>query len=305
MYVELISKEDYLSHHGVKGQSWGDRNGPPYPLSRLGSEIGQEIRRKRKAKLQKENEKIRKRNAELRKRNKEIEENRRLKERKKELREETKKLKRNKPEKEKKIKESKETKPKEEKKVIKTKNLSRKDIRKMSDEELRVYIDRLRLEKELWKLDNETVVSGKKVVGDILKKAGKESAENIAKSVFTGAGKYAVKKLIGAAVNEEVANEIMSSGQQQKQPKNQSNQQQKQPKPQNVQQPNRPKSQNTQQIVNEVTNQVQSNSNIEKQIEKMTNQAMTEATKFAVNEVVKQTVQDDLKWLEEQRKKNS
>lgn len=25
---------DYLEHHGVKGQSWGDRNGPPYPLSR-------------------------------------------------------------------------------------------------------------------------------------------------------------------------------------------------------------------------------------------------------------------------------
>lgn len=25
---------DFLEHHGVKGQSWGDRNGPPYPLSR-------------------------------------------------------------------------------------------------------------------------------------------------------------------------------------------------------------------------------------------------------------------------------
>lgn len=24
----------WLEHHGVKGQSWGDRNGPPYPLSR-------------------------------------------------------------------------------------------------------------------------------------------------------------------------------------------------------------------------------------------------------------------------------
>lgn len=28
----LYSQE--LEHHGVKGQSWGDRNGPPYPLSR-------------------------------------------------------------------------------------------------------------------------------------------------------------------------------------------------------------------------------------------------------------------------------
>lgn len=25
---------DELEHHGVKGQTWGDRNGPPYPLSR-------------------------------------------------------------------------------------------------------------------------------------------------------------------------------------------------------------------------------------------------------------------------------
>lgn len=25
---------DELEHHGVKGQSWGERNGPPYPLSR-------------------------------------------------------------------------------------------------------------------------------------------------------------------------------------------------------------------------------------------------------------------------------
>ena len=25
--------DDFLVHHGVKGQKWGDRNGPPYPLS--------------------------------------------------------------------------------------------------------------------------------------------------------------------------------------------------------------------------------------------------------------------------------
>lgn len=24
--------ENYLSHHGIKGQKWGEQNGPPYPL---------------------------------------------------------------------------------------------------------------------------------------------------------------------------------------------------------------------------------------------------------------------------------
>lgn len=29
----MTSYKDELYHHGVKGQKWGDRNGPPYPLS--------------------------------------------------------------------------------------------------------------------------------------------------------------------------------------------------------------------------------------------------------------------------------
>ncbi len=28
---------DYIAHHGIDGQKWGVRNGPPYPLSRKGS----------------------------------------------------------------------------------------------------------------------------------------------------------------------------------------------------------------------------------------------------------------------------
>lgn len=28
------TESDYLAHHGVKGQAWGHKNGPPYPLSR-------------------------------------------------------------------------------------------------------------------------------------------------------------------------------------------------------------------------------------------------------------------------------
>ena len=28
-----MSQYGYLEHHGIKGQRWGTRNGPPYPLS--------------------------------------------------------------------------------------------------------------------------------------------------------------------------------------------------------------------------------------------------------------------------------
>ena len=24
---------NYIAHHGIRGQKWGKRNGPPYPLS--------------------------------------------------------------------------------------------------------------------------------------------------------------------------------------------------------------------------------------------------------------------------------
>ena len=28
----IVGNKDYLMHHGIKGQSWGVQNGPPYPL---------------------------------------------------------------------------------------------------------------------------------------------------------------------------------------------------------------------------------------------------------------------------------
>lgn len=33
-YYAIHFSEEYLAHHGVQGQKWGVRNGPPYPLSR-------------------------------------------------------------------------------------------------------------------------------------------------------------------------------------------------------------------------------------------------------------------------------
>lgn len=63
--------EDYLSHHGIKGQKWGQQNGPPYPLPSIVSSAvkkavvsgaikkakdtvkNYKIKRKRKASLEK------------------------------------------------------------------------------------------------------------------------------------------------------------------------------------------------------------------------------------------------------------
>ena len=43
-YWDLTGGGNYLSHHGVEGQKWGDRNGPPYPLSRQGQKVLDKIK---------------------------------------------------------------------------------------------------------------------------------------------------------------------------------------------------------------------------------------------------------------------
>lgn len=32
IYGQLVAEDTELYHHGIKGQKWGERNGPPYPL---------------------------------------------------------------------------------------------------------------------------------------------------------------------------------------------------------------------------------------------------------------------------------
>lgn len=46
----FIFGNDTLSHHGIMGQSWGERNGPPYPLDkRTSKQIKKEAKEKKKA----------------------------------------------------------------------------------------------------------------------------------------------------------------------------------------------------------------------------------------------------------------
>lgn len=57
MNIILIPKEEnYLSHHGILGQKWGKRNGPPYPLDSNVS-TGHRLKDKGKKKLSKEEKK--------------------------------------------------------------------------------------------------------------------------------------------------------------------------------------------------------------------------------------------------------
>jgi len=54
LYAIRVS-DDYLEHHGVDGQKWGKRNGPPYPLNAEGKA---DLREQKKA--EKEQKKIEK-----------------------------------------------------------------------------------------------------------------------------------------------------------------------------------------------------------------------------------------------------
>lgn len=50
-YSALYDSNNYLEHHGVDGQKWGKRNGPPYPLD---SEGKADLIKQRKAEKKRE-----------------------------------------------------------------------------------------------------------------------------------------------------------------------------------------------------------------------------------------------------------
>lgn len=50
--------EDVLEHHGIKGQSWGKRHGPPYPLEGDDKRRSREFAKKNREKKKEEQEKI-------------------------------------------------------------------------------------------------------------------------------------------------------------------------------------------------------------------------------------------------------
>jgi len=77
-----MEDHDYLAHHGIPGQSWGTRNGPPYPLS--AQKVAKvkkalEKRRKEKAAEKEKARRIAKRKATIAKAEKQISDHEKLK----------------------------------------------------------------------------------------------------------------------------------------------------------------------------------------------------------------------------------
>lgn len=232
-----VPKEEYIAHHGILGMKWGRHNGPPYPLARTAKgEISSEqkerkrvsisdyaslYRKKKAADLKKKNAAIAAKNKKLEGIKKEKEAIKKEKERYAKLRTKQQELKdeihgKNKNP----IKEETTSKKEDgievktsDNKIIVVKNrpLTKKELSSMTDSEIRAYIDRLNLEKQLKSVDNEMRLNGQSEVKRILTNSSKRAAENVATSAMEGIGKYAVKKLISGVANPEVAEEIMGS----------------------------------------------------------------------------------------------
>ena len=54
----MYNNEEYLAHHGIIGQRWGKKNGPPYPLDRkVSAKVKKQGRKRKDAEYQKQREK--------------------------------------------------------------------------------------------------------------------------------------------------------------------------------------------------------------------------------------------------------
>lgn len=74
--------------------------------------------------------------------------------------------------------------------------------KKMSSDELKGRIERLKMEKEYRSLMNETRNRGRKTVGDVISDIGKNTAKNLGTQV----GVYTIGKLINKLAGQDVVN---------------------------------------------------------------------------------------------------
>lgn len=93
-------------------------------------------------------------------------------------------------------------------KIINQRNNLRKNRKKISDDDLKSYIERLQNEKKLKDLIDEDLEYGKTVTRRILGDAG----QKVAKTAVTGAGIYAVKVVVSKKFGADAGNVISKGG---------------------------------------------------------------------------------------------
>lgn len=227
MSVWVVEKTDnYLAHHGIQGQKWGKRNGPPYPLPDAPSAKAKKAGTKRKTVSEgiadyrkKRLEKLKAKNAKIAARNKQIEAIKKEKEKNRELKEKRKELKA-KPKSEESLKDLKsenvsreyanerlkdsnvtQVKPETQSKT----NDKHKKVKDMTDDEIRERIERARLEKTY----KDITKTGADEVKEILADNGKQALKEITKQVMIGGGKAAIKAIIAKHLGDDAAQEVM------------------------------------------------------------------------------------------------
>lgn len=186
---------DELMHHGIDGQKWGKKNGPPYPLSR---QDHKQVISSSKTKAEKEKAAEEKRQAKeyrkaFKKRKKaeafRIKYEKKLEKQKKKQEEEEKR-------KQEEAAKAEEAKKKRAKEFSKSK--SAEDASKLSSEELQARINRLKLEEEYKNKMNSARGKQKKegVIRNVLKKSATTALSTAATAALTVVGKQILENLM-------------------------------------------------------------------------------------------------------------
>lgn len=177
VYTSMYSRNAELYHHGILGQKWGLRNGPPYPLD---SKISTGSRLKKIFSRDKGGEEVKK-----------TKEEKDQIARAKALKKENKKM----------LKESKRD-------TVTSKAV--KKAKGMSDEELRDAVARLNFEKQYAILEKDLAELNKKnptlaqKIKDSIKKTGKEQASKLSNQIISNLTNQ-LGQVINKSINEKLS----------------------------------------------------------------------------------------------------
>ena len=160
-----MTYEDYLQHWGILGQKWGQKNGPPYPLSL--AKMNSAERRLAKQ------ERYEKKTADLKKKIEYQQSKIDYKKAKRELAEKKKETKQ---------------KPKKEEKEVDSRKLLKKPIKSLSDKQLDSALDRANKENKLRAANSSSIASGGRFVKAMLALGGSTAISSFVTKISKGLG---------------------------------------------------------------------------------------------------------------------